>query len=88
MDQPAPDNSPSHAKQADSAARQGSAVPLFTFLFGGFVGLHLFWPNLMARALFSEPSDGPGGLNVALALGIAIILAATLLGMSDRQRRP
>jgi hypothetical protein len=61
---------------------------VFTFLFCGFVALHLFWPGLMAREILNGQSEGAGNLNIALTLGIALILATILLGMSSGPRRP
>ncbi len=47
---------------------------LYVLLYGGFVALSAFWPNVMSR-------DVGGGVNLAIAYGLGLIVAAFVLAL-------
>jgi len=65
----------------------GFAMRLFALLFAGFVALHVFLPDAMARTLEGERGLWLSGLNVAMILGIGMILGAVALALLSLPRR-
>lgn len=77
-------------KSSDGPAGDDAGVPglthsarlgLFLFaiyliLYGGFVGLNAFAPQKMG-----EPIESLGGINIAIAYGIGLIVAALVLAV-------
>jgi len=63
------------ARYADRNARYGIILFLiYVVLYAGFVALNAFFPKVMAAEM-------PGGVNVAVAYGIGLILAAFFLAL-------
>ncbi len=60
----------------------------YALLFCGFVGLHVALPHVMGRTLQGAPAAWLGELNLALILGLGLILGAILLAVIHFPRRP
>jgi uncharacterized membrane protein (DUF485 family) len=62
-------------RTAAPASRLGLTLfGVYVLLYGGFMGLVLVWPDLLAERL-------PGGVNLAIASGLGLIVAAVLLSV-------
>lgn len=62
-------------RQAAPASRLGLAMfALYVLLYGGFITLVLVRPDLVAERAF-------GGVNLAIACGLGLIVAAVLLSV-------
>lgn len=70
---PAPDDE--HPELAAANARAGLWLfGVYLLIYGGFVGLSAFAPDLMAKPPF-------GGLNLAVLYGFVLIIAALVLAL-------
>jgi len=68
-------NNPHEPRTAAPASRLGlSLFAVYVFLYGGFMGLVLGRPDLLAMRPI-------GGVNLAIACGLGLILAAVALSL-------
>lgn len=68
-------NNPHEPRTAVPASRLGlSLFAVYVFLYGGFMGLVLIRPDLLATRPF-------GGVNLAITSGLGLILAAVVLSV-------
>jgi hypothetical protein len=78
---------PAVTTRASPGAGNVFALRFYALLFGGFVVLHVFAPDALARGVEGTRGLWLSGLNVAMILGIGMILGAILLAVLHVQRR-